>query len=195
MWNSAGLLEYAGFYTTYVLLMVPAFAAMIGTIVFFRRREVRVVREYLQPDLEDGLLSTEELNVFSSGGARRRAITAAKLRGGASAAAICKGYVDSATGLAFLRERRARSVNGAIAAEDERAYVDRLRYFRDQLRWHWETAAPLSMTATPPVVWQPSLATSTAVASLPVAAWYPDPWGQRRVRYWDGFEWTGYTSD
>jgi hypothetical protein len=27
------------------------------------------------------------------------------------------------------------------------------------------------------------------------AAWHPDPWGQKRLRYWDGAQWTGHTAD
>jgi hypothetical protein len=27
------------------------------------------------------------------------------------------------------------------------------------------------------------------------AAWHPDPWGQKRLRYWDGTQWTGHTAD
>lgn len=27
------------------------------------------------------------------------------------------------------------------------------------------------------------------------ADWYPDPWLQKRIRYWDGNAWTGHTSD
>jgi hypothetical protein len=27
------------------------------------------------------------------------------------------------------------------------------------------------------------------------AGWHPDPWGQKRLRYWDGTQWTGHTAD
>lgn len=33
------------------------------------------------------------------------------------------------------------------------------------------------------------------VQGLPRQAWYPDPWRMRRLRWWDGSEWTGYTAD
>jgi hypothetical protein len=39
-------------------------------------------------------------------------------------------------------------------------------------------------------------ATRTALAAgVAGAAWYPDPMGQHRLRYWDGRQWTSYTSD
>lgn len=30
---------------------------------------------------------------------------------------------------------------------------------------------------------------------VPAAAWFDDPWGQARLRWWDGKEWTGHTYD
>jgi uncharacterized protein DUF2510 len=27
------------------------------------------------------------------------------------------------------------------------------------------------------------------------AGWHPDPWRQKRLRYWDGAQWTGHTAD
>jgi hypothetical protein len=27
------------------------------------------------------------------------------------------------------------------------------------------------------------------------AGWHPDPWGQKRLRYWDGAQWTGHTAE
>jgi hypothetical protein len=27
------------------------------------------------------------------------------------------------------------------------------------------------------------------------AGWHADPWGQKRLRYWDGTQWTGHTAD
>jgi len=31
--------------------------------------------------------------------------------------------------------------------------------------------------------------------TVPPAAWYRDPWGAARLRWWDGRNWTGFTSD
>ena len=149
------------------------------------------MREYLQPDLEDGLLSTEELNVFGSpardhgSASRRRAVGRRGLPG------LCR----LGDRVRVPSRGRARGVDGALAAEDEREYVDRLRHYRDQLRWHWETAAPLQMTPAPPAIAPASIAGSPSNPPEPAAACYADPWGQRRVRYWDGREWTGYTAD
>ena len=40
----------------------------------------------------------------------------------------------------------------------------------------------------------PQAGTTTQASTLPPAAWYPDPWGQARLRWWDGRTWTGHTS-
>ena len=34
----------------------------------------------------------------------------------------------------------------------------------------------------------------TPAAAAP-AGWHPDPWAQKRLRYWDGAQWTGHTAD
>lgn len=36
---------------------------------------------------------------------------------------------------------------------------------------------------------------TTSVPATPVpAGWHPDPWHQAPLRWWDGTQWTGYTS-
>ena len=44
---------------------------------------------------------------------------------------------------------------------------------------------PQTYTPTPP---------PTPAAAAP-AGWHPDPWAQKRLRYWDGAQWTGHTAD
>jgi hypothetical protein len=54
-------------------------------------------------------------------------------------------------------------------------------------------AAPPSPTpaAEPATAAQPTQAESGG----PAAGWYPDPQGQKRLRYWDGSRWTEQTAD
>jgi len=43
---------------------------------------------------------------------------------------------------------------------------------------------------------QPAPATTPTQAAADAASgWYPDPWSQSRLRYWDGQAWTGHTAD
>lgn len=54
--------------------------------------------------------------------------------------------------------------------------------------------APAGVVA--PDVPAPGVAAPVAApTSLPAAAWFPDPHGQHRLRYWDGQAWTDHTSD
>ena len=52
-------------------------------------------------------------------------------------------------------------------------------------------AAPTAAAPTPAV----AAPVVPAPPSLPAAAWFPDPHGQHRLRYWDGQAWTDHTSD
>jgi hypothetical protein len=54
--------------------------------------------------------------------------------------------------------------------------------------------------ASPPT--QPTAPTQPAPPAQPAApptaapaGWHPDPWRQKRLRYWDGAQWTGHTAD
>jgi Protein of unknown function (DUF2510) len=40
----------------------------------------------------------------------------------------------------------------------------------------------------------PTAAPAAPAAARPPAGWYADPWGQARLRWWDGQSWTGHTS-
>lgn len=61
------------------------------------------------------------------------------------------------------------------------------------------TPAPATTSEAPTATEAPAAAQPPAPApASPVvtpANWYPDPWGQTRLRYWDGRTWTGYTAD
>jgi uncharacterized RDD family membrane protein YckC len=52
--------------------------------------------------------------------------------------------------------------------------------------WHDNVARSVVVPATQTVPQAPP--------SWP-ANWYPDPLGERRLRYWDGGQWTGHTAD
>lgn len=47
---------------------------------------------------------------------------------------------------------------------------------------------------TPPVKADP-VAQASPPSALPPANWYPDPHGLKRLRYWDGAQWTEHTAD
>jgi hypothetical protein len=53
-----------------------------------------------------------------------------------------------------------------------------------------QAAAPVQPQAQPQPVAQPAPAAAAAKAD-----WYPDPRGEKRLRYWDGSTWTDHTAD
>jgi protease PrsW len=178
LWNtSAGVAGGAGFLAVYVTVMIPLFAGLVAIAVVALLREGSVIRRYLQPEVASGILSAADLAILTSLRERRRAVRLAK-REGAAARKARKELQRTATELAFLRrhlDRRPQARDPARAAE-EAAFVERLRALR------------AVVPEIPP-------ATAHAPVALPApAAWYPDPYRQERLRWWDGGRWTEHTA-
>ena len=98
LWNtSAGAGLFLG---AYVLIMVPLFLGMWVVIVFALRREGRVIAAELS-----GVLPEDEVRALSSLSARRRARSEAKRRGGRRAKRAMTDLQQTASELAFHRQR------------------------------------------------------------------------------------------
>jgi hypothetical protein len=54
-------------------------------------------------------------------------------------------------------------------------------------------AQPPAAAGTPPQAAAPAQEAAPAAAAK--ADWYPDPRGEKRLRYWDGSQWTDHTAD
>ncbi len=191
LWNSsAGVGDGAGFVGVYFLIMIPIFIAVIVVSIVARRREGRMVRHQLQPELASGQLTADDVRSLSSVKTRRRAVKEAK-RGGLGAGR--KQFQEVATELAFLRHRMAKGAKHArgvdpVAAEAAlRSHMLELRAGLPGAPAGVLAAAPAAEAGTPAAA--PATATQTTAPD-----WYADPWGQARVRYWDGTAWTGHTA-
>jgi protease PrsW len=216
IWNtSAGVGGGLGFLTVYVGVMIPVFLVLLAVAVGALLQERRVLREYLQPELASGLLTREDLAVLSSLGKRRRALRAAK-RQGPAARRDRKELHHVATELAFLRRHIARHPQSRCEdlAQHEAAYTARLHELRAALPLASAGAAPVlspgsgdasgpraspaagaaagtgGATGSPP---QGPPAGRPSAPEVP-AAWYPDPYRQARLRWWDGWRWTEHTA-
>ncbi|MDQ3936310.1 MAG: PrsW family intramembrane metalloprotease, partial [Actinomycetota bacterium] len=64
-WNTSTI-DPGAFVATFVLVMFPAFVALIVVSVVARRRDGRRVAAYLGPEVERGLLTQEDLNALST---------------------------------------------------------------------------------------------------------------------------------
>jgi RsiW-degrading membrane proteinase PrsW (M82 family) len=190
LWNtSAGVGGGLGFLTVYVVVMLPVFLGLIGVAIGALLRERRVLREYLQPELASGFLTREDLAVLSSLRERRRALRGAK-RQGPAARRDRKELHHAATELAFVRRHvaRRRQEHDEDLAQREAAYAARLEELRAALPLASAVAAPATASAP-----QSPLAAPSSAPEAP-AAWYPDPYRQERLRWWDGWRWTEHTA-
>jgi hypothetical protein len=57
------------------------------------------------------------------------------------------------------------------------------------------TAPPAATQAQPAATVPPAQASAPASGQGQPADWYPDPRGEKRLRYWDGTQWTEHTAD
>ena len=196
VWNtSTGVGGGLGFLSVYVVVMVPLFVALLAVAVGALMRERHVLREQLRPELATGLLTSEDLAVLSSLRERRRALRGAR-HWGSEARRDRKELHRVATELAFLRRHLARAPQeqGEDLARREAAYSARLHELRGAL----PLASPGFGSSSVAVA-----GTGAGTASAPQtpssppespAAWYPDPYRQARLRWWDGWQWTEHTA-
>jgi RsiW-degrading membrane proteinase PrsW (M82 family) len=175
-WNTSAIDDTA-FVVTFVAVMFPVFVALIAVSLVARRRDGRRVAAYLGPEVEHGLLSADELRALSTLQGRAKARKAARAAGGREAARARAELHRVATDLAFLRHRLAlgrRDPDVTSPAKDEADLVGRLGQLTGRL------PPPPPAPALPP--------------PGPPPNWYPDPSGRFRLRYWDGYAWTGHTA-
>ena len=82
-----------------------AFVAFVVFVVWARRREGRIIGEFLGAYAATGWLSDDEVGMLSSMSARRRARTWAKSHRGGAGVSSMRGFQDCASELALLRRR------------------------------------------------------------------------------------------
>ena len=182
VWNtSVGLGGGLGFLTVYLTVMIPVFLCLIAIVVAAVLRERRVLREQLRPELASGVLTPEDLEEIASLRGRRRALRVAGLAGRGARRARRELH-RTATELAFVRRHAARRPEDRDdrLVEREAVYAERLRSLRGAL--------PGREGAGHDIAGLPS-----ASPQAP-AAWYADPYGQARLRWWDGGRWTEHTA-
>jgi RsiW-degrading membrane proteinase PrsW (M82 family) len=175
-WNTSSI-DGTAFVLTFIGVMVPVFVALIVVGVVARRRDGRRVAAYLGPEVAHGLISADELQALSTLRGRAKARRAARASGGREAGQARAELHRAATDLAFLRHRMAlgrQDPDAVSPAKEEADLVGRIGQLTGRL--------PPPPPAPPPP--QPG----------PPPDWYPDPSGRFRLRYWDGYAWTGHTA-
>lgn len=118
-WNLAAIAGIEGFLTAYMTFQVPLFLAFIGFLVWLRRREGRLIGQYLSAYADAGWLTHAEVGMLSHVSARRAARAWARERGGIAAQRSMDAFQDSASDLALLRSRLVRGTAERDAAQRE----------------------------------------------------------------------------
>jgi RsiW-degrading membrane proteinase PrsW (M82 family) len=135
IWNGSGVI-FGGtaFILTYILIMIPAFFILLVVIVLALRREGQIVREYLTPDFQGGLLTQQEYRQLGSVFGRMGLSFNALSRGGLGHWQAARQLNQMASELAFHRSRVARGITAANARERELAYRQAVEDLLKRLR-------------------------------------------------------------
>jgi len=135
-WNSAAsFFGGVGFLLTYFLVMVPIFVATLVTIYFALRHEGRTLREHLLCDCHSGLITSDEYDCLCSVQGRMKASWSAFKSGGFRLWRTRAQFHQTASELAFHRNRIARGIYTAqqTDAEREAAHLQLLRELQRRL--------------------------------------------------------------
>ena len=132
LWNASASSGVTAFVELYLLLQVPVFVAALGVALAARAREARLVDRSLQVYVRTGWLRPEEVRVLASAGARRSARGAVRAAGGRAGVRALRDFQETATELAFRRDRMRRGTDRG-SAEEELALLQRLTVERARL--------------------------------------------------------------
>src|SRR6266404_2639028 len=135
IWNGSGaIFGGVAFILTYIVIMIPAFFIMLVVIILALRREGQIVREYLVPDYQAGLLTQQQYNQLCTIRGRMSSSLDAFNRGGFSNWQTARQFNQTASELAFHRSRVARGLVAADAREREAAYRQALEDLLTKMR-------------------------------------------------------------
>jgi hypothetical protein len=195
LWNtSASVGDGAAFVGVYFLIMVPLFFGLVSVALVAASREGRVVSRYLAPEVAAGVLTAGDVELLSSPRDRRHTRKAAKRDGRAARRAV-KRFQLAATQLAFNRYRAERGLapDSAEVTAAGRRFAEATRELAEHLGANVQR---LRAEAEQRMAWRAAYAAGQVAQAqaLPPPGWHADPWGQARLRWWDGRAWTGFTA-
>ncbi|MCW2755451.1 MAG: PrsW family intrarane metalloprotease [Marmoricola sp.] len=135
-WNGSLLLDGGtGALPAYVLLMVPAFLAMVAFAIWARRREGAMLARSLTDCVSRGFLQAGEVPWLTRIPARKAARTYASKVGGDEALDAMKEYQSEAIELGFLHHRYLRGTAPAQYQALGEAHVQKMFQLRPRLVW------------------------------------------------------------
>jgi protease PrsW len=126
LWNLAAVSGGRGVVVVYVLIEVPIFLAFLGFVVWARRREGRLIGQFLRPYADAGWLSPAEVAMLASMPKRREARAWARANTGRQGLRAMRAFQDAASELALLRRRMHHSAADEHALAQERELLEAL---------------------------------------------------------------------
>ncbi|HYH34895.1 MAG TPA: PrsW family intramembrane metalloprotease [Nocardioides sp.] len=126
IWNGSTLYGFAGFVGVYVVLMAPAFVALVAIAVWARRSERRMLVASLSDAAQRGLIPATDIGWLVDLRARRTSRAHARRHGGARADRAMRDYQQAAIELGFLHHRFLRGTPPPDFAERGQAYLEQI---------------------------------------------------------------------
>ncbi|MBV9210007.1 MAG: PrsW family intramembrane metalloprotease [Acidobacteria bacterium] len=138
LWNFTAYIHGLLWILTYIFVMVPIFITALIVVFFAWRREGRIVREFLLPDFQRGMLTQDEYNRLCTVSGRMGLSFRALRGGGIGRWRARMRYNQMASELAFHRNRVSRGIHEGEqeAREREAAYLQMLQDLRTRLGPH-----------------------------------------------------------
>ena len=130
LWNGSTIFGAEGFFGTYLVIMVPAFAGLIWLGVWARRSERRMLAASLGDAAQRGLIPATDIGWVVDLKARRSARAFAKQNGGKAAEEAMREYQQAVIELGFLHHRYLRGTAPADFAARGGDYVARINAVR-----------------------------------------------------------------
>jgi RsiW-degrading membrane proteinase PrsW (M82 family) len=130
LWNASTLYGFSGFAGVYVVLMAPAFLAMVGLAVWARRSERRMLAVALNDAAQRGFIPATDIPWLVDLQARQASRRHARHHGGEPSHRAMRDYQQAAIELGFLHHRYLRGTPPPGFVERGQAHVDRINAAR-----------------------------------------------------------------
>lgn len=130
VWNASTVFGFGGFATVYLVLMAPAFLAVIGIAVWARSSERQMLTAALADAAARGLIPATDIGWVVDLGARRRSRTFARFHGGPGAERAMRDYQQAAIELGFLHYRLLRGTPPPDYAARGQQFLQRINALR-----------------------------------------------------------------
>lgn len=119
LWNLTASIHAGLWLAAYLLIMIPTAITLLVVVGFALHREAGLIRRYLQPEVEEGKLTLQELATLVSVPGRIAYSFKALFRGGPRAWWAAEHFLHGTTELAFIRDRVQRGLTSAESGAEQ----------------------------------------------------------------------------